>query len=226
MKRHQTKRSSVVAALVLVGLFACSSLPYQDDLAFAVSAQANSPEFPVYIGGSLCRDMDGKPGMCAKRITSTQSLQIHIDPQSYPYGVTVACTSPISVPGQTVPAGQPADIVVTPAQMQGLLTYICRGEIFPQDRPQPLSAMFEVRVNVVDASYLPREQITTVKDKKGRYALVLGEYARNSWVCDSGSCRQYSKATIVPVSNLDTASAYSESYNMRVNYLNWSEPVR
>lgn len=204
---------------------ACSSLPYQDDTAFAVSAQANSPEFPIYVGGSVCKDMDGNPGMCSKRITSATTLAIHIDPQAYAYDLTIACTTPITIPGATVPANQALDLSLPPAQMQGLTTFICRGEVFPQDRPQPLSALFEVRVNVVDASYVAREQMTTQQDKNGNWGLVLGEYARNSWVCDQGKCKQYSKSTIVSISAPANIQAYSESYNMRENYFQWAGPV-
>lgn len=220
----RAKKIALIAMLAALG--ACSSLPYQDDTAFAVSAQANSPEFPVYVNDSLCKDMDGNPGMCSKRITSLSSLSIHIDPQQYPYDLTIACTAPISIPGQTVPANQAADISLTPIQMQGLLTYICRGEVFPQDRPQPLSAMFEIRVDVVDSAYVSREQITTAQDPQSKqWGLVLGAYARNSWVCESGKCDYYYQRTIIPIDDPTKVSAYSESYNMRENYYQWSGPV-
>jgi hypothetical protein len=218
-------RNILVYSLLVMA--ACSTLPYQDDTAFAVSAQANSPEFPVYVGGSLCKDMDGNPGMCSKRITSTTALAIHIDPQAYAYDLTVACTSPIIFPGATVPANQALDLSLQPAQMQGLLTYICRGEVFPQDRAQPLSAIFEVRVDVVDAAYIPAPQMLTTQDEKSKqWSLVLGEYARNSWVCDQGKCKAYSKDTIVPISAPANVQAYSESYNMRENYFQWAGPVQ
>lgn len=219
---NKTSASVIVGVLVLV---ACSSLPYQDDKAFAVSAQANSPEFPVYVGGAICKDMDGNPGMCSKKITSSEGLILHIDAQNYPYNVAIQCTNPITVPGASVPSGAPFDLTLHPEQMQGLVTFICRGEVFPQDRPQPLSASFEVRVNVSDSAYVPREGINTIENNRGQTVLVLGEYARDSWVCDGGVCNRYKKATTVKIRNPGNVSAYSSSYDMRFNYFHWSSPT-
>lgn len=206
-----------------VGLVACSSLPYQDDIGFLVSAQANSPEFPVYLNGTICKDMDGNPGLCSKRIKSTDTLKFSFDPQVYAYDLTIACTNPISVAGGSVGANQGFEISITPDQMQGLKSFVCIGEVFPQDRTQPLSAKFEIRIVVADVNYVARERITTTTQNGDTY-LVLGQYARSAWVFDGEKWSLHTKDTMVKLKDPAKAKAYSESYNMRFNYLNMTEP--
>jgi hypothetical protein len=215
-----------VMGLILV---ACSTLPYQDDTGFLVSAQANSPEFPVYIGGSVCKDMDGNPGLCSKRIKSTDDVKIHFDAQSYSYNLTVSCTNPIVVPSVSVAENQAYDLVIPNAEFSGpgLLSFVCIGEVFPQDRTQPLSAKFEVRIVVTDASYQAREAVYIAKDTGGGNTLVLGEYARDAWVFDNGKWSKHSKDTQVSIKGDPTqVQAYSGSYQMRFNYFNFVGPVQ
>lgn len=223
MKRSKILLIPLLLAVVMV-ILSCSSLPYSDDVGFLVSAQANSPEAPIYLNGAACKDMDGNPGLCSKRIRSTDTLVIHFDPLSYGYNLQVSCSSPIVVPGATVPAGQPFDLSITPAQMAGRLSFICIGEIFPQDRTQPSSSKWEIRIVVSDVNYVSREQMNLIRKGNTDY-LILGKYARTSWVYDGKSWKQYKKKTIVPLKDASKAMAMSESYSSRWNYYNWSTPV-
>jgi len=218
------KHIGTICALFF-GLGACSSLPYNDDIGFLVSAQANAPEFPIFLNGALCKDADGNPGLCSKRIKTTDTLALHFDPQAYAYNLTIDCTNPMVVPGASVPAGQAFDLAITPAEIGGLKSFICEGFIFPQDRVNPpINAMFDVRVLVEDSAYVPREAITsTVQD--GNTYLVLGEYARNAWVYDGQKWSQHSKDTMVQVKSLVGVQAYSESYSDRFNFYNYTGPV-
>jgi hypothetical protein len=213
----------LISAIAL--LLACTSLPYQDDTGFLVSAQANSPEMPVYVNGSGCKDVDGLPGLCSKRITSTEDLILTFDPQPFAYSLEVSCSDPITPTSATVPANQPFSLTIKAAEIATLKYFICVGGVFPQDRPQPISASWEVRVMVTDGNYKAREEILPI-DHNGHHYLVLGQYARDSWVFDRGTWTQYSKKTEVEISDPSSAQAYTSSYNMRFNFFNWTGPAR
>jgi hypothetical protein len=210
----------------LLALMACTTLPYKDDTGFLVSAQANSPEFPVYINGTLCKDLDGNPGLCSKRIGSTDDIKLHFDAQAYAYDLTVSCSSPITVQGASVASGQAFDLTISNAQMQGQLSFVCIGEVFPQDRSQAVSAKWEIRIVVRDANYVAREGIYVGQDSDGNPAIILGQYARSAWVFDNGEWSQHKEDTIVTLKGDPTkAKAYSESFVMRYNYFNFDGPV-
>jgi len=198
---------------------ACTSIPFKQDLGFLVSAQANSPEFPVWIGGKLCADLDGQPGMCAKRVRSNDDLVIRFDPQQYVYSVTVTCSSGIPrPPGATVPANTSHLITIPAADFATFRNFTCIGEVAPQDRAPPISSMFRISIVVMDERYLGREVpfITKLKDKR---VLVLGQYARTSRVFDRGVWTTYREQTTVPVTDDDDSiMAVSESYASRFNY--------
>jgi hypothetical protein len=208
-------------AFALALLFtACMSLPYKDDTGFLVSAQADSPEFPVYVNGTLCKDLDNNPGLCSKRLKSNEALAFHFDPQTYAYDLTIACTSPLTVPASTVPSGVPFDLTISPTDFPPGDSFICIGEVLPQDRPQPLSAKWEVRVVIFDSAYEARESIFYSKPY-----LVLGTYARSSWVFDGSKWKQYKSKTYVKVDDPTKVQAYSESYAERFNFFQFVGPV-
>jgi hypothetical protein len=323
--------------LFLAAIAGCSSLPYQDDVGFSNSSQANSPEFPVYVDGHLCKDDVGNPGVCSKRIKSTDTITFHIDPQQYAYNLDISCETPVTIPPSiSVPKNSPVDFTMTAPW--ALNNFVCEGEIFPEDRTQPLSAKWEIRVSlddapnavtnsdlltvnnqdchdmdggegfcslrtgsaspvvfhvnpqtfpysltvlcstpvvaslttpvlvaagdpvdfsiappfpiesfvcvgemtpddptlsklrwdvravVVDKNYVHRESISFSTQGKDTY-MVMGEYARTSWVFDGTSWKSYSKATMVKISNPAIVKSWSESYSMRYNYLNMDTPV-
>ena len=211
------KLVSVVLALALVGASRCTSLPYKDDLGFLVSAQADSPEFPLTINGKPCKDLDGILGLCTMRVQSNNGVRFDIDTQNYSYHLDVKCTATISSDfGVDVLKNSKYSFTIDPAKFSSVESFVCIGEVFPNDRPQPLSAKFEVRIKVVDAKYEAREVIYPFMDR-GKNWLVLGEYARTAWVCDAGKCKEHSKDTAVEVSDPKTATAISQSYNMRYN---------
>jgi hypothetical protein len=324
----------LVLSIFLVIIFpACSSLPYQDDTGFSNSSQANSPEFPIYIDNHLCKDNSGKPGLCSKRVKSTDTIQFHIDAQQYAYNLDVSCENPVSPPPSvSVPKGSSLDFSMKGPF--GLPSFVCIGEVFPQDRPQPLSAkweirvtqtdaqdpvtnadlllvggedcqdmdtgegfcsvrttsdtgvgfmmkpqasnytltvlcstpvvppptvsvaagaveqfniappfpdesfvcvgkivpttgsamMWDVRVVVTDKAYKDRESIEFVTDNDDTY-LVLGQFAKYSWVFDGNNWGKHSKDTMIKVDDPTQVKAYSESFEMRYNYLNMDAPV-
>lgn len=218
------------ALLTLLVFASCSSpLPYQTDApGFMTAALANSPEFPIYVNQKLCQDVDGEPGLCSKRVVAGKDIAFHLDPLSYPYDLTMACndgSQALPAPGPfTVPSNQAFDFIIPASSVSGLTHFICAGGIFPQDRPQPLAAVWDVRFLVVAADYLPREKMQIVQ-ANGKATLILGEYARSSWVFDQGKWTAYSKKTEIEIQDPAHVQAYSESEQMRYNALNLSGPV-
>jgi hypothetical protein len=168
--------------------------------------------------------MDGNPGLCSKRIRSGDTLALRFDPQPYAYDLAVSCSRPMQVPGASIPKDQPFELRIEPAQMAGLLSFVCIGEIFPQDRDQQVSSKWEVRIVVTDKAYVSREAITPI-EKDGKHYLVLGQYARSAWVFDGKRWKHHSKDTVVEVPDPSRAQAVSESLAMRYNYWNWRGPV-
>lgn len=213
--------------VALLALTACATL-YQDDLNLLVSAQANSPEFPVYLNGHLCKDAAGSPGACSMKIRTTDTLSLHFDAQVYPYVMTFSCTSPMHIDPLTVAPNQPADVQITPSMFAGKLDFICIGEAVPQDgRPQTVSANWEVRIVVADTKYIQREDITFTKDGSDTY-VNLGQYAKSAWVFDGKAWKSYEKTTSVKLDggvDQSAVRAYSQSFQMRFNYLNMDQPV-
>lgn len=221
------KFAFVLIWLMCLSLACNTTIKYKDDVGFLVSAQANSPEFPIYIQNKLCRDMDGNLGACTKRIKSNESVNIKFDPQPYAYTIHLYCSKDTNINfSQDVKAGDTFNYSIQPSQFNTLRSFTCVGEIFPLDRVRPVSAKFEVRFIVFDEIYTNREQAYLVQDKKGRNWLVLGQYAKNSRVydCLKNKCewKDYLEETIVRVYSPEKVLAYSQSYAMRYNLFgNW-----
>lgn len=210
-------------ALLACLVASCTSLPYSDDVGFLVSAQADSPEFPVYVNGHLCTDMEGNPGLCSKRITSAQDLTLSFDPQQYAYLLTISCPSGIpAIAPASVEAGQPYSFTLPKELFSAYRTFVCIGQVNPQDRTPPISAKFEVTVVVVDAAYSARERAYLMTEAGLNY-LVLGQFARNAWVYD-GAWAQHNQEPVVRIyGDPSKVKAYSESYADRFNYLNMGD---
>lgn len=215
------KKSLLWSLTVFAVLLACNTLPYKDDVGFLVSAQADSAEFPVYLNGRLCTDMEGNPGLCAKRVKSTEDILFGFDAQPYAYLLTVNCSSGVSpVLPATVPAGQAFQFVLPAAAFSQFLNFTCIGEVAPQDRAPPISAKFKVSFMVYDAAYTARERIYVTK-QDGKDVMVLGQFARLAWVYDAGKWSAHKQTTQVMLKGDPAkAKAYSESFAMRFNYLN------
>ncbi len=219
-------RHLAVAALFGGSVAACfsgckSPLKYRNDFGFLVSAQANSPEFPVRLNGSLCVDSDRRPGLCAKRVRSSETIRISFEPQTYAYLVTLTCTSGVKVPPPgNVIAGEPFSFTLSPDDFREFKSFTCIGEISPQDREAPVSASFRAHFVVVDANYAEREA-AYLTARNGKTYLVLGQFARSARVFDQGRWRLVEKRPIVEVKgDPEKVAAYSESYAMRFNFLN------
>jgi hypothetical protein len=215
----EKERRWPLGIIAFVAIFlACTTIPYSDDSGFLVSAQADSPEFPVFINGKICKDTDGIPGLCSKRVKSDEPVTFRMDPRPYSYTLQLACTKDLGVSQSfSVEKGQEFSFVITPDKFSTLRSFICIGEVLPGDRDFPVSAKWETRIKVVDQAYVQRETAYFMTKKK-RTFLILGEHAETSMVFDQGEWKEYKKKTAVEIKGDPTkVQAFSESHNMRFN---------
>jgi hypothetical protein len=195
--------------LILVTACSCKPIKYTSDFGFLPSAQANSPEFLVKINGKYCKDMDGRIGLCAKRVRSNEKIILVLDARPYSYRLNVNCSSLVDF-NLSVDVAQNAafSFEIHPDSFQEVKSFTCIGEVFPQDRPQEVSAFWHSRFVVFDKEYQERESIYS----DGEH-LVLGQNARFSLLNEE---KAVSKKTRVKAAGIN--KAYSESETMRFNY--------
>jgi len=219
--RRTLSFSFILAFMLLV---ACASFKYQDDFSFGVSAQADSPEFPVYINGKMCLDTDNIPGLCSKRISSNEALIIRLDARTYSYSLQLACTRELNESQSFhVESGKSFEYAIKPEKFTNLKSFTCIGEVFPDDRSQPLSAKWEVRVKVVDKDYVNRET-AYFRSEKGRRFLVMGAHARTVNVQDEGVWHTYIESPVIEIKgDSEKVMAFSESHNMRFNSIGFKK---
>lgn len=206
-------------ALVLVGILAaCSTLSYVDDSDFLVSAQADSPEFPVYINGKICKDTDGIPGLCSKRIRSNEALTLHMDARPYSYVLQLACTKELGESQSfSIQKDMPFEHSIKPENFSRVKSFICIGEVLPDDREMPISAKWEIRAKIVDQAYVRRET-PYFKTDKGKTFLIMGQHAKFSSVFDQGAWKAFKEKTVIEIKGKpENVIGYSESFNARFN---------
>lgn len=201
-------RLFIFSLLISFMIASCKQLPYEADLGFLNSAQANSMEYLAKINGKHCKDLDGLIGLCAKRINSDEDLVFEFDPRPYSYRLNVRCSQAIDVDFSVdVMKDKTYNFKIISSKYGQERSFTCIGEVFPDDRDQQVSATFQVRVIIRDAAYLPREEIY----QEGDY-VILGKNAKYATV----DKKQYEKSPTVKLKRF--AQAYSESERMRFNY--------
>jgi hypothetical protein len=202
----------ILFAILLVG---CNSLPYKSDAGFLNSAQANSNEALVMVNGSVCKDMDGRPGACLKQVSSEEDIVILLHARPYSYKLDVRCSTPLGISFPvSVPKDDSFDFTISKEVMEPFLSFTCKGEIFPDDRDQQISMSWHLRIVIYDAKYRKRE-VMYKTERSGKKYLVLGSHAKYAYVCDDKGCKDYKKKTIVRIHGEPVA--WSESEVMRLN---------
>jgi hypothetical protein len=187
----------------------CQSMKYASDLGFLNSAQANSPEFLVKINGKFCKDVDGQIGLCAKRVKSNEKISFILDKRPYSYRLNVECSASINFKlNVDVIEDTVYEFSISPESFQEQQSFTCVGEVFPQDRPQEVSAFWHTRFVVFDKNYQARESIYSANGQ-----LILGQNAKYSLLNEE---KPISKKTAVKAAGIE--KAYSESETMRFNY--------
>lgn len=200
---------------VLLTAGRCASIKYEDDIGFLNSAQANSMEYMVKVKGLVCRDLEGEIGACTVRVDSDQVIRFEQDPRPYAYRLAVRCTEGTGVDFSVdVEPNKDWSFEIEPKDFAEFRSFSCQGEVFPHDRDNSLSALWQVRLLVVDKDYRPRERIY---HREGH--LVLGKHAKYARICQENRCKNYSKKPIIEAKK--GSSAWSESELMRINYYNY-----
>lgn len=211
------KAVTFLVLTLLAVLVACTTMKYQADTSFLVSAQADSPEFPIFLNGKVCKDTDGIPGMCSKRIKSNEHLVLSIDPRPYSYTLKLACSPELGI-DQSIPVqkGAPLSFDLGPEALARVVSFVCRGRVVPDDREEPVAGLWQFMVTIVDKNYQPREVAYIAKQGKASY-LILGQHAKYARVYDKG-WKEYSEQPLIEIKG-DPAKvmAYSESHMMRFN---------
>lgn len=217
---------NIILLVIFLLAFSCETIQYVDDLKFINSASANSPEFPVFINGKLCKDIDGIPGLCSKRIKQTDEISITAEKQQYEYRIYIKCSKGTGVDlSLDIAAYTDFKYTIKPVTFPDTLLFTCLFEIYPKDREivdpkNGISSLAEVRFVVVDPRYIARESMFVSK-LKNDYYLVLGSNAKYSRVWDFKKDKQiiwnvYNQAAI-KIHSPDKVKAMSESYMGRFN---------
>ena len=194
---------------VLLAAISCQQMKYASDLGFLNSAQANSPEYLVKINGKFCKDLDGQIGLCAKRVKSDEKITFVLDKRPYSYRLNVDCSSLVDFKlSVDVLEDNVFEFSIDPELFKEAKSFTCIGEVFPQDRPQEVSAFWHSRFVVFDKEYQARESIY-VQGKN----LILGQNAKYSILNEEKTIK---KKTAVNSDRVE--KAYSESDAMRFNY--------
>lgn len=195
---------------LLIIIASCQSvIKYKSDLGFMNSAQANSPEYLVKVDGSVCKDMDNQVGLCAKRVKSDHVISFKMDKRPYSYRLNVKCSSQVDFSlSKDIPEEENFEFSIEASQYSEVTSFTCFGEVFPQDRPQTISAFWHVRFVVFDKNYQAREQIYSMDDR-----LILGQNAKYSLLNETILVKHKTNTKLAPVKR-----AYSESEVMRFNF--------
>ncbi len=207
----------LVMSFGLMGAKGCSSLPYEDDIRFLNSAQANSMEWLVTIDNVVCKDVEGIVGACTKRVRSDHSPVLRHAARPYDYSIDIRCTDGLIGFSQDVPADEDWQYTLPHERFERYRSFTCTGEVLPKDRKNALSAIWQIRFVVFDTEYKERETMY-IDDK----TLILGRYAKYATVCQDDRCRDYKEKTSVKVDPKKVITAYSESEIVRLNYFGFN----
>lgn len=206
---------------ILMGASSCSTarVQYRADTVAVTSAKGNSMEFPVLVDGSICKDMDGNVGMCAKHLPAKKDLIITLSKRPYAFSLDVQCSREVNFEQSfDVISGIEFKVTVPKENFKDVAVFNCLGRITPHDR-DGVSSRFEVRVRPISDEYIKREQAYIIEDGK-KILLVLGENALYSSVLINGEWKTYTKKAVIEIPNKDV-KAISESYAQRFNYINF-----
>jgi hypothetical protein len=220
-------KTALLILFAMLSFTACMTLKYSDDLGFISSAEAGYENLPAFINGKPCLDMDGVIGRCSKAIASDKPLIIKLPVRQYSYNYSLNLTSgvgcvDVKISNSTkqmcppnvkfdVPKG--VEVTVTIPTTSYIPLFMVVGRIAPDDRPEPISALFRALITAYDNRYSPREQMFEY-DK----FLVLGEHALYTDVYFADKTKSYKKKTAVNLMGRIYTMAISESYNMRFNF--------
>lgn len=212
----------LLAFFIFMGC-SCVPIKYEDDLTFISSGYAGNAEAFARINQKSCVSGEGQIGVCYRSIKKNLDLDFKLLKQSYDYRFRFTCSKNIRATYQESP-GSPIDVLkeneftfkIDKGEYLDADEFICRGRIFPMDRPDDVSSFFEVRVLLINPEYQMRENsYVTTKDKK-KY-LVLGKQAYLSKIFIDGKWQGFKEKTAIELKS-ENFCAMSESKKMRMNH--------
>jgi hypothetical protein len=216
-------------SIILLSIFyfsGCQSIKYSDDIGFMSSAEAGYENLPAFINKKPCLDMDGIIGRCSKAIASDKPLLIQLPVRPYSYNYSVSLTSGVGcvdvkindVTQQMCPpikfdVPEKAQVDITIPITSYIPLFMIVGRIAPDDRPEPISALFRALITVYDSGYSQREQIFEYE----KY-IVMGEHAHFTDIIFENGIVSYKNKPAINLKGRKYQIAMSESYNMRFNF--------
>ena len=200
-------KNLIVLLFLIVMALGCNQLKYKADTKFLNSSNANAFEFPIYVNGKMCLDLDRNPGLCILHHNKGEILILSIDSRPYSYTLDLVCPNLGYQERFQVPKRKKFTVKFDQGAILEARSMVCVGEIFPSDR-ELISAKFSVIVKLVDSAYIKRNKIFLYPNDS---LLIVGENALYTTI--DGKTRR--KKTIVKVKG--DQKVYSESYNMRFN---------
>ena len=205
-------------SILAVLLSSCATdIEYLHDPGFMTSGEA-SPEYPVMINGYLCKDIEKRAGNCATSVLSGKVVTVELFPQQYNYRLVFSCSKGVGI-DQTVDvrAKESYYIKIDHNQYKDKSSFICIGQVFPQDRLDKVSMRWEMRVKIIPREYQSREKMRMYK-KGDKYYLLPGIHALYTSVRDTqGKIHHHHQQTQIELSD-NINNAWSESYQGRLNY--------
>jgi len=209
---------TIIVFFFCLFFFSCGHQKYVHDKAFISPTDTGSSEYHALINNALCKDMDGKVGACFKRVKSNEDLEIKIMAQQYEYRFVLTCSSELDFNTSIdVLKMKELRLTVPYTKYKNLKSFTCRGKIYPKDREEAIAMRFTFRVEIISATYTPREAMVIVaKDDKN--ILILGQHALHSRVYDCEEWHYYYKEPFIEVHDLKKLRAISESFLGRMNY--------
>ena len=192
-----------ILLMSLLGLIGCQSpIQYRDDLTFASSGEANSPEGVVFINKKLCQDMEGTPGFCTLR--AKEDILITLYPRDYTTQFVFRCGGEngifFELDRPILPKVE-VEFKIPHDAFKNIRVFNCIGRFAPRDRNEPIRFFFEVRVRVVDEdyTYLQTPIIVTYRGKK---YFVSGEFGYKTILKDSKNKLKYENKTLIPIKDI------------------------
>lgn len=169
-------KNIIIAFFMLILAVSCQDLKYKADTSFMSSAEANAPEYYFLLNGKVCKNDEGKVGMCIRSYKRSEGIKITIPEQQYAYTLEFACTTALGdIAPISVPENQKLDYQFEIPK--NISAFNCSLMIFPIDRPQPIGAFGAFRVFLIDDNYRPLEQVTRI-DKNNHFVISAGQYAK------------------------------------------------
>lgn len=208
----------LLVSLIVFTQISCKSLKYQADIGDMIipSGYAQSPEFPISVNGKPCKDVDNIMGFCTIRVKSNQNLRITLANRPYDYRLKIKTSTNITFAtiSKEVLKNTNEEIIIPFDTYNGQNVFNIQGEVFPNDRPEPISAMFDIRVRIIREDYLASTNPYLDIEKN---VFVFGLNALHSDMKFSNNLWEYNNKKVY-IENKKPCFVITETERMRFAY--------